>query len=112
MNESEPQYRRLDIHDRVFRFAVSIIQFTRTFPRTPDAMQLGKQLFDAGTSVGANMEEADGAESRRGFIHKVSISRKEARESRYWLRHCAATSIGDVGECQALPKESDELVHS
>jgi len=61
------------------------------------------------TSVGANVEEADGAESPRDFIHKTSISRKEARESRYWLRVVRA-AILDNEEFAALEQESDELV--
>src|SRR4051812_17070843 len=47
---------------------------------------------------------------RRDFIHKVAISCKEAREARYWLRLCSATSMGDPEQCRALLKESDELV--
>jgi len=55
------------------------------------------------------VEEADGAESRRDFVHKMSISRKEARESRYWLRIVRA-AILDNDEFAALERESDELV--
>jgi four helix bundle protein len=55
------------------------------------------------------MEEADGAESRRDFVHKASVSRKEARESRYWLRIVRATML-DSDDFQALERESDELV--
>ena len=67
------------------------------------------QLSKSATSVGANVEEADGAESRRDFVHKMSIARKEARESRYWLR-VARAAILDTGEFSALEQESDELV--
>jgi four helix bundle protein len=55
------------------------------------------------------VEEADGAESRRDFIHKMSVARKEARESRYWLRIIRA-AIFDNKELSALEQESDELV--
>jgi four helix bundle protein len=55
------------------------------------------------------VEEADGAESVRDFVHKTSISRKEARESRYWLR-IVRTAILDDEEFAALEQESDELV--
>jgi len=61
------------------------------------------------TSVGANMEEADGAESRRDFVHKASVSRKEVCESRYWLRIVRATML-DNDDLEALERESDELV--
>lgn len=67
------------------------------------------QLVKSATSVGANVEEADGAESPRDFIHKTSISRKEARESRYWIR-IVRTAILDDEEFAALEQESEELV--
>ena len=67
------------------------------------------QLAKSATSIGANVEEADGAESRRDFVHKMSIARKEARESRYWLRVVRA-AILDRHEFSALEQESDELV--
>jgi four helix bundle protein len=67
------------------------------------------QLVKSATSVGANVEEADSAESPRDFIHKTSISRKEARESRYWLRVVRA-AILDGEEFADLERESDELV--
>ena len=67
------------------------------------------QLVKSATSVGANVEEADGAESPRDFIHKASISRKEACESRYWLRVVRAAILDDE-EIAALEQESDELV--
>jgi four helix bundle protein len=101
--------RPYDIYARVFRFGVGVIQFVRTFPRTLDAIEVGKQLIQAGTSVGANMEEADAAESRADFIHKVRIACKEVRESRYWLRICLATDIGDPVQAKQLLSESEEL---
>jgi four helix bundle protein len=110
MHEDEGFDRRYDIYARVFQFAVGIVRFVRSFPRTLDAVEIGRQLLRAGTSVGANMEEANGAESQRDFVHKVRIARKEAREARYWLRLCAATGVGDEVQCRHLLKESGELV--
>lgn len=98
-----------DIYERVFRFAVATIRFVRTFPRTLETVEIGRQLIRAGTSIGSNMEEADGAESRRDFAHKVAISRKEARESNYWLRICQAVEIGDPDQCAVLVQESSEI---
>jgi four helix bundle protein len=65
------------------------------------------QLTKAATSVGANVEEADGAESRRDFIHKLSIARKEARETRYWLRVVGAAVPHE--EWTSLQGESEEI---
>jgi four helix bundle protein len=104
---SEPPF---DIYERTFRFAVRVIRFVRGFPRTLEAMEVGRQLIRAGCGVGSNMEEANGAESRRDFIHKVGIALKECREARYWLRVCVATEIGDSQEGKALWREGDELV--
>jgi four helix bundle protein len=99
-----------DIQGRTFRFGVAIIRFVRTFPRTLDTNEVGRQLIRAGTSVGANMEEADGAESRRDFVHKVKIARKEGRESRCRLRVCLAVELGDQDQAQPLLHEGEEIV--
>ncbi len=99
-----------DIDDRVFRFGVNVVKFVRTFTRTLDSIEIGRQLMRSGTSVGANMEEADGAASRRDFVYKVGVSRKEARESRYWIRLCLAADIGEKEQGKILPQESDEIV--
>jgi four helix bundle protein len=98
-----------EIRERTFQFAVRVVKLVRRLPRTLDAVEIGRQLIKSGTSVGANVEEAHGAESQRDFIHKMSVARKEARESRYWLRlvHAAILDDDQVG---ALIQESDELV--
>ena len=68
--------------------------------------RLASQLVDSGTSIGANLEEADGAQSRADFISKCTISLKEARESHYWLRIMRATKKIDedrlLGECNEI----------
>jgi four helix bundle protein len=75
-----------DIRERTFQFAVRVVSLVKSLPRTPEAQELGRQLLRSGTSIGANVQEADGAESKRDFVHKMSIARKEARETCYWLR--------------------------
>ena len=102
--------RPYDIYARVFRFAVGVIRFVRTFPNTVDGRAIGGQLIRAGTGIGSNMEEADAAESRADFVHKVRIACKEARESRYWLRVCLAVDMGDRRQGEPLYRESDELL--
>lgn len=98
-----------DIRERTFQFAVEVIHAVRQLPRDTAAQVVLRQLVKSATSVGANVEEADGAESQRDFIHKTSISRKEACESRYWLRIIRATMLNN-DEVAALERESDELV--
>jgi four helix bundle protein len=98
-----------DIRERTFQFAVRVLKAVRQLPDDSATRVVAYQLTKSATSVGANVEEADGAESRRDFVHKMSIARKEARESRYWLRVVRA-AILDNREFSALEQESDELV--
>ena len=97
-----------DIRERTFQFAVRIIRAVRCLPDDGATRVVAYQLVKAATSVGANVEEADGAESTRDFVHKMSIARKEARESRYWIRIVRA-SIMDNDEWNSLQQESEEL---
>jgi len=73
------------IQDKSFEFALSII---RLFQKLVDQREyvVSRQLLRSGTSIGANIEEAIAAESRKDFTHKMSLASKEARETRYWLR--------------------------
>jgi len=99
-----------DIQKRTFDFGVRVVELVDRMPRTLSGELLAKQLLRSGTSVGANMQEADGAESKKDFIHKVSIAYKEARESRHWLATIQATIMKEDTEIFTLLKESDELV--
>jgi four helix bundle protein len=79
--------RPFDIQDRSFLFATEIIDLCKpVMPPGGVVRELGRQLLRSGTSIGANMEEADAGQSKPDFISKVAISRKEARETKYWLR--------------------------
>src|SRR2546421_6981359 len=76
-----------DIKERTFEFAVRIVKLYQHLDNTPGACRtLSGQLLKAGTSVGANVEEAQAGQSRPDFISKNSNALKEARESHYWLR--------------------------
>ena len=97
-----------DIRERTLQFAVRVIQAIRCLPDDAATRVLAYQLVKSATSVGANVEEADGAESTRDFVHKMSIARKEARESRYWIRIVRA-SIVDNENWNSLQQESEEL---
>jgi four helix bundle protein len=79
--------RPYDIQDRSFLYATEIVDFCRpALPPGALVRELARQLLHSGTSIGANLEEADAAQSKPDFRSKVAISRKEARETRYWLR--------------------------
>ncbi len=99
----------IDIQRRAFEFAVRVVRLVDRVPRTVAGIEVSRQAVRAAMSVGANVEEADAAESKRDFVHRMGISHKEARESRYWLRVIQATLLDDE-EVQDLIRENDELV--
>ena len=98
-----------DIKKRTFLFAVRIVQLVGKLPRTVAGIEIGRQLLRAGTSVGSNVEEADGAVSRKDFVNHTRIARKEARESRFWLTLIEAADLLRDPEVSALIREADEL---
>ena len=71
---------------------------------------MGKQFLRAATSIGANIEEAQGAESRSDFVHKLGIARKKARESIYWLRVMAESKLISKTRLAPLVKETEEIL--
>jgi len=84
--------------ERYLAFGAAILRLLPKLPQDKVGAHLGDQLFRSGTSVGAHLQEARGAESRADFIHKLGMALKEAREARYWL------SLMDLAE--VLPKDS------
>ncbi|HSB77872.1 MAG TPA: four helix bundle protein [Candidatus Methylomirabilis sp.] len=98
-----------DIKKGTFLFAVRIVQLVGRLPRTVAGIEIGRQLLRAGTSVGSNVEEADGAISRKDFVNHTRIARKEARESRYWLTLIDAAELLRDPDVPALVQEADEL---
>jgi four helix bundle protein len=104
------EVRPFDIKERTLQFAIRVVKFVNILPKDIAINELGRQLLRAGTSVGANLEEADGAESRQDFIHKLGIARKEARETRFWLKVLMASGLVNNDEVQVLYDESDQLI--
>ncbi len=78
--------RQLDILDRVFDFSLKIMSLCREIEKDSIGRLLVKQLLLSGTSIGANLHEAQGAQSKADFIAKVSIPQKESLETLYWLK--------------------------
>ena len=85
---------RNELERRTLSFALKIIEFVATLPNGKTDEVVEFQLVKAGTSVGANYREANRAESRNDFIHKLAIVEKESAESLYWLELCEAASLG------------------
>ncbi len=113
-NKAEkPGEKIFDIRERAFAFAVRVVKLCKFLEKRSDVSKsVLNQLLDAGTSVGANLEESVAGQSKVDFIHKNAISLKEARESNYWLRLILATSKFDENIAkgiQELETESLEL---
>jgi len=104
---------RFDIYNRAFEFAVKTAKFTKKMPKNSVTMEYAKQLIRSSSSVGANLEEADGALTKKDFINKLGIARRESSESRHWLKliHSVEnfTSKELNGELSWLIKEAEEL---
>jgi four helix bundle protein len=98
-----------DIQERTFEFGVRVVRLVNRLPRTIAGNAVGQQLVRAGTAVGANMQEADAAESKADFIHKTGIALKEAKEAHYWLRIVDAALLSNDAEVKALLQEAREL---
>ena len=71
------------IKERAFDFAIEIIKIVQLLPKNTAGFELGRQVLKSGTSIGANVEEAEGARTKRGFINCMNIAKREARETRY-----------------------------
>lgn len=99
-----------EIVGRTFRFAVEVVRFCNQLDQQPGVGRvLMSQIARSGTSVGANVQEAQAAESKADFVSKMSISLKEARETHFRLRVLAATQIQRLEPPEALVSESDEI---
>jgi four helix bundle protein len=97
-----------NLRERTFIFARRILDITAQLPKVTEGDVIRTQLVKSGTSIGANTEEADGASTKRDFRNKISIARKEAKETHYWLRLVSGKFIpteeisGDIQEVHEL----------
>lgn len=96
------------ISTKTFNFSLKIIKLY-TELKTQNEFVLSKQLLRSGTSIGANVEEASAAQSKRDFITKMSIASKEARETKYWLRLLNESKLTDIN-FQALIEDVEEII--
>jgi four helix bundle protein len=110
MPRQQPDEEPFDIRTRLLEFGCDIVRATQFLhTRGPIARALSFQILAAGTSVGANMQEADGASSRADFVAKLRIALKEAKETRFRLVLCRQSGLLDE-RFDPLLQESDELV--
>lgn len=101
--------KREQLEKRTLFFALRVIEFVATLPKSKTGEVVEYQLVKAGTSIGANYREANRAESRNDFIHKLAIVEKESSESVYWLELCDAANLGAIELRRWLLQESREL---
>ncbi len=100
-----------DIRERAFEFSVTLLKFCRQLDQHEVVIQtISRQLVRCGTSIGANLEEAQSGETRSDFIHKNAIALKEAREARYWLRLLVASGFAANSTTKELQQEIEEIV--
>ncbi len=101
-----------NIRERSLEFAICIAKFVDCLPFKQSAVEFSKQLLRSSASIGANLEEADGALSKKDFLNKIGISRREAKETHYWLRLLNGANLINEqkkNEFFILLKEAEEL---
>ena len=98
-----------DLDERTAKFGENIIDFTKNLTNNPINRPLISQVVRSGTSIGANYMEADAAETKKDFRYKISLCKKESKETMHWLRMIAKANSNRKDECRKLWKESHEL---
>ena len=100
---------KFDLRERTAIFGEKVIDFAKVIPKNSITFSLISQFIRSGTSIGANYSEADHAESHRDFEHKLGICKKEAGETKYWLRILVRVEPSIKPEAVILWREADEL---
>lgn len=101
--------KKYDLEERTAKFAEEVLKFAAKIAKTPVNNPLITQLVKSGTSIGANYCEANGADSKKDFSHKISICKKETKETKYWLRIIVSASPSLKDEARKLWKEAEEF---
>jgi four helix bundle protein len=98
------------IQDKTYCFALKVVKLTRQIAAEKKEFILTNQLLRCGTSIGANVEEAIGGQSRKDFSSKMNIAYKEARESHYWVRLMSDSEILSKEKGEELLNDLDEIL--
>jgi four helix bundle protein len=98
------------LKDKSFAFAIRIIKLYKFLTTEKKEFVIGKQLLRSGTAVGALVREANNAESKMDFIHKLAIAQKECDESLYWLELLEATNTLNTSEFKSLHSDATEIL--
>jgi four helix bundle protein len=103
----KPKY---DIHERIYNFIVRIIKLVNSLPKTDSNSVIIQQLLRCATSIGANDQEADGALTKKDFVHCYTIVRKETKETNFWLKLIADTNPFLKPKMGSIIQEGQEIV--
>jgi four helix bundle protein len=110
MDETRNPRPVYDLEERTFQFAKRVRLFVKTLPNTLANIEDSRQLIKASGSVGANYREANESLGKKDFLMRIRISRKEAKESEYWLRLINETNeLKNADEAKSLIQEANEL---
>lgn len=104
MNKPNP------LKDKSFQFALSIIRLYKFLTKEKREYIMSKQLLRSGTSIGANIREAQNAQSKADFIHKFSIAQKECDETLYWLELLHQSGFLEEKEFSAIHSDANEIL--
>jgi len=104
------EVKAYDLEDRLVDFAVMVLDLSEKLPRSPAGIHIAGQILRSGTSSAANYGEAQNAESRKDFVHKLKIAIKELKETRIWLKIIIRKSYVDADVVEPVLKECKELI--
>ncbi|PIU63368.1 MAG: four helix bundle protein [Armatimonadetes bacterium CG07_land_8_20_14_0_80_40_9] len=99
-----------NLRDRTFKFAQRILEIVGKLPKRAECEVIRYQLTKSGTSIGANIEEVDGSLTKKDFINKMCIARKEAKETKYWLRLIEGKYM-DIDVISSDIREAEEIIN-
>lgn len=102
--------KQIDIHERIYNFVLRVLKLLSSLKKTRLNLIIIDQCGRAVTSVGANDQEADACESKKDFIAKYTIAKKELKETNYWLRLIADTNPGLSSRMRNLHQEGKEIL--
>jgi four helix bundle protein len=103
-------HNRSVVQAKSFEFSIRIVRMYQWICKNHRIHSLADQILRCGTSIGANVEEAEGALTKKEFAAKIGIAYKEARETGYWLRLLGATDYLDDKTCQSMMQDCEELL--
>ncbi len=108
-NGSSREGTKYDIHGRIYDFIVRVIKLVNSLPKTSSNSVSSQQLLRSATSMGANDQEADGTSTKRDFIHCYTTTRKETKETNYWLKLIGDPNPALKTKMGPIPQEGQEI---